>query len=339
MADIAIDLGTQNIRIFIPGKGIVVNEPCVISVDSHTGDIIAIGQDAYNMFGRTSKRMSVLYPLVNGVISDFALVEQMIRYFLKKVSSNMIVMPRVVACIPGDITEVEKRAVVNAISTAGVRKICLIEEPVAAAIGAGIDIFKPHGSFVVDIGAGTTEMAVISLSGVAVMKSIKIAGNDFNELILKHVRRKHTLIIGEITAENLKKAVGCVYPQDEVYNFTVKGRNALTGMPQAIEIESSEIMPVISGVADQIANVVKETLEEAPPELVSDIFMDGITLTGGSASMRGFDQVISEKTKLKVNIAEEPELCVLRGIGESLKYIDALVKKSPGVLNPLVVEY
>lgn len=339
MADIAVDLGTENIRIFIPGKGIVINEPCVISVDNYTGNVIAVGQDAYNMLGRSSERMSVLYPLVNGVISNFDLVEQMLKYFLKKVSSNVVLMPRVVACIPGEITEVEKRAVVDVISTAGVRKICLIEETVAAAMGAGIDIFTPRGSFIVDIGAGTTEIAVISLSGTSVMKSIKLAGNKFNELIIKYVRRQHNLLIGEITTENLKKAVGCVYPQDEVYNFEIKGRNAITGMPQAIEINSNEIMPVISNLAVQIVTVIKETLEEVSPELLNDAFEDGLTLTGGSANMKGFDKLISEKTKLKVNIAEEPDLCVVKGIGQSLKFIDHIINKTPGILNPLIVEY
>lgn len=339
MADIAIDLGTQNIRIYTENKGVIINEPCIVAVDNYNGNILAIGNEAYSMLGRTSDRISVIYPLINGVISNFELVEQVISYFLKKASSNKLVMPRVVACIPGEITEVEKRAIVDSISASGVRKICLIEESVAAAMGSGIDIFTPHGVFIADIGAGTTEIAVISLSGVSVMKSIKLAGNDFNSIIIKHIKRKHKMIIGEVTAEALKKEIGCVYPQDEVCSTKIRGRNALTGLPQTIEINSKEILPIISGVAVKISNAIKETLEDVPPELLSDIFEDGMILTGGAANMKGFDELISEKTKLKVKVADEPELCTIKGVGESLKFIDIQVNHLQGKLNPLIIDY
>lgn len=339
MADIAIDLGSQNIRIYTENKGLIINEPCIVAIDNYKENILAIGNEAYSMLGRTSDRISVVYPLTNGVISNFELVEQIISYFLKKASSNKLVMPRVVACIPGEITEVEKRAIVDSISASGVRKICLIEESVAAAMGANIDIFTPHGIFIADIGAGTTEIAVISLSGVSVMKSIKLAGNDFNNTIIKYIRRKHKVIIGEITAEALKKEIGCVYPQDENFTTKIRGRNALTGLPQTIEINSKEILPIISGIAVKISNAIKETLEGVPPELLSDIFEDGMILTGGSANMRGFDELISEKTKLKVKVADEPELCTINGIGKSLKFIDVQVNHLNGKLNPLIIDY
>jgi rod shape-determining protein MreB len=338
--DAAIDLGTSKIQIYVNGRGIVVDEPSVVAINSDTEELVAVGKEAYRMVGRTSDRISVFYPLSNGVISDFATVEQMLGRFLKQVSSSMVFMPRVVACIPGEVTEVEKRAVVNAISSHGVRKICLIEEPVAAAIGAGIDISTPHGSLVVDIGAGTTDMAVISLSGVATMRSVKVAGNSFDEAVIKYVKKKYNLIIGKRMAEEAKLAIGCVYPQEEQQTFRIKGRNALTGLPQWVDFTSDEMLEALIDLAMQIAREIQEMLEDTPPELVGDIYTDGITLTGGSALLYGFETLISKKTRLPVRVAEDPRSCVVLGAGKALKYIDELDENHEfGAMNPLSAEY
>ena len=337
--DAAIDLGTSNIQIYVSGKGVVVNEPSVVAVDNETEELIAVGQEAYQMVGRTSNRVSVVYPLSNGVISDFDLVEQMVRHFFFLLSSSMVFMPRVVACIPGEVTEVEKRAVVNAISTAGVRKICLIEEPVAAAIGAGLDISGPHGSLVVDIGGGTTDMAVVSLSGVAAVRSIKVAGNTFDDAIVKYIRKKYNLIIGKRMAETIKKEIGCVYPRKELLHYAAKGRNALTGLPQQIQISSDEVLEALLDFGMQICRVIQNMLEETPPELVGDIYQDGIMLTGGGAQLYGFDELIAKKTRLPVTIAEDPGNCVVLGAGKAIAYIDALGDESGAAMNPLSEEY
>ena len=326
--DAAIDLGTSKIMIYVHGKGIVVNEPSVVAINRETEELIAVGREAYQMIGRTSDKVSVVCPLCSGVISDYLLVEQLVGTFMKKVSSSKLFMSRVVACIPGEVTEVEKKAVVNAISTTGVRKICLIEEPVAAAIGAGIDISSPHGSLVVDIGGGTTDMAVVSLSGVATMRSLKVAGSNFDESIIKYIKKKYNLIIGKRMAEAAKMAIGCVYPMEEQATYRIKGRNALTGLPQGIDFTSDEMLEALIDQAMQIA-----------PELVGDIYTDGIVLTGGSAQLYGFDTLISKKTRLPVRVAEEPDTCVVLGAGKALKYVDELDSEGLGAMNPLSAEY
>ncbi len=337
--DIAIDLGTSKILIYINGKGIVLREPAVVAVNTDNDEIIAVGKEAYKMVGRTSDRIAVVFPLEGGVISDFTLVEQLLTIFLKKLSGSMVFMPRVVVCVPGEITEVEKRAVVNAISTSGVRKICLIEEPVAAALGAGMDIESPHGNLVVDMGAGTTDMAVISLSGVAVSRSIKIAGNSFDEAVIKLVRKKHNILIGKRMAEDCKLAIGCVYPMEQQSSFRIKGRNALTGLPQAAEITSDDMLEALTQPAMQIVRELQDMLEETPPELIGDVDTDGILLTGGTSQLRGFTTLLSKKTRLPVHLAETPEDCVVLGAGKALKFIDALSDKTYGVMNPLSAEY
>lgn len=337
--DAAIDLGTSKIMIYVHGKGIVVNEPSVVAINRETEELIAVGREAYQMIGRTSDKVSVVYPLCSGVISDYLLVEQLVGTFMKKVSSSKLFMSRVVACIPGEVTEVEKKAVVNAISTTGVRKICLIEEPVAAAIGAGIDISSPHGSLVVDIGGGTTDMAVVSLSGVATMRSLKVAGSNFDESIIKYIKKKYNLIIGKRMAEAAKMAIGCVYPMEEQATYRIKGRNALTGLPQGIDFTSDEMLEALIDQAMQIAREIQEMLEETPPELVGDIYTDGIVLTGGSAQLYGFDTLISKKTRLPVRVAEEPDTCVVLGAGKALKYVDELDSEGLGAMNPLSAEY
>ena len=334
--DIAIDLGTSKFKVFLDGKGIVLSEPSIIAVDNYTDEVIAIGSEAYDMLGRTSDRITVARPLSNGVISDLSMAEHLISYYLKKISSSRVFMPRVVVSVPCGLTEVEKRAVVDAIGAAGVRKVCLIEEPVAAAIGAGVDIAAPHGTMIVDIGQGTTDMAVISLNGIAIANSIHTAGDDFNDAIIKYVRRKFNLVIGDRTAEEAKIAIGCAYPRRKLLTYTLKGRNAMTGLPETTVMNSDEMIEALIEPAISIIKTVQATLEETPPELLADIFTDGIYLTGGSANLYGFSTLLSKKTKIPVVTFENPEDCVVLGAGKAIKFIDKIDGHSRGKMNPLV---
>ena len=337
--DIAIDLGTSTVKIYLDGKGVILKEPAVVAYNVETEEVVAIGSEAYAMVGRTSDRIDVVQPLCNGVISDFDLAQYLISHYMKQISGSKVFMPRVVVSVPCLITEVEKRAVVNAISYAGVRKICLIEEPVAAAMGAGVKIDEPHGTLIVDIGGGTTDMGVLSLSGIAISRSIKTAGNAFDEAIIKYVRRKYNLIIGKRMAEEAKIAIGCVYPRKEMVKHRVKGRNAMTGLPQWADISCDEMLEALIEPAMQIIYTVQEMLEKTPPELMGDVYSDGIILTGGSSQLFGFDKLISKKTKMPVRIAEEPDMCVARGAGLAIKYIEDIESKAYGVLNPLSAAY
>ena len=334
--DIAIDLGTSKFKVFLDGKGIVLSEPSIIAVDNYTDEVIAIGSEAYEMLGRTSDRITVARPLSNGVISDLSMAEHLISYYLKKISSSRVFMPRVVVSVPCGLTEVEKRAVVDAIGAAGVRKVCLIEEPVAAAIGAGVDIAVPHGTMIVDIGQGTTDMAVISLNGIAIANSIHTAGDDFNDAIIKYVRRKFNLVIGDRTAEEAKIAIGCAYPRKKLLTHTLKGRNAMSGLPETTVMNSDEMIEALIEPAISIIKTVQATLEETPPELLADIFTDGIYLTGGSAKLYGFSTLLSKKTKIPVVTFENPEDCVVLGAGKAIKFIDKIDGQSRGKMNPLV---
>lgn len=337
--DIAIDLGTSTVKIYLDGKGIILKEPAVVAYNVETDEVVAIGSEAYAMVGRTSDRIDVVQPLCNGVISNFDLAQYLISHYMKKISGSKVFMPRVVVSVPCLITEVEKRAVVDAISSAGVRKICLIEEPVAAAMGVGVKIDEPHGTLIVDIGGGTTDMGVLSLSGIAISRSIKTAGNAFDEAIIKYIRRKYNLIIGKRMAEEAKIAIGCVYPRKEMVKHRVKGRNAMTGLPQWADISCDEMLEALIEPAMQIIRTVQEMLERTPPELMGDVYSDGIILTGGSAQLFGFDKLISKKAKMAVHIAEEPDMCVARGAGLAIKYIDDIENKAYGVLNPLSAAY
>ena len=337
--DIASDLGTSTVKIYLDGKGVILKEPAVVAYNVETEEVVAIGSEAYAMVGRTSDRIDVVQPLCNGVISDFDLAQYLISHYMKQISGSKVFMPRVVVSVPCLITEVEKRAVVNAISSAGVRKICLIEEPVAAAMGAGVKIDEPHGTLIVDIGGGTTDMGVLSLSGIAISRSIKTAGNAFDEAIIKYVRRKYNLIIGKRMAEEAKIAIGCVYPRKEMVKHRVKGRNAMTGLPQWADISCDEMLEALIEPAMQIIYTVQEMLEKTPPELMGDVYSDGIILTGGSSQLFGFDKLISKKTKMPVRIAEEPDMCVARGAGLAIKYIEDIESKAYGVLNPLSAAY
>ena len=334
--DIAIDLGTSNFKVYLDGKGIVLSEPSIIAVDTLTDEVIAIGTEAYKMLGRTSDRIVVSRPLCNGVISDFSLAEHLITYYLKRLGSSRVFMPRVVVSVPCGVTEVEKRAVVDAIGAAGVRKVCLIEEPVAAAIGAGVDIAAPHGTMIVDIGEGTTDMAVISLNGIAIANSTHIAGDDFNDAIVKYVRRKFNLVIGDRMAEGAKRAIGCAYPRKRLETFVLKGSNAMNGLPETTIMNSDEMIEALIEPAISIVRTVQATLEETPPELLADIFTDGIYLTGGSANLYGLSTLLSKKTKIPVVTFDNPENCVVLGAGRAIKYIDKMDGRSHGKMNPLV---
>ncbi|MCY1714207.1 rod shape-determining protein [Caproiciproducens galactitolivorans] len=337
--DIAIDLGTSAVKIYLDGKGIILNEPAIVAVNVETDEIVATGSEAYKMIGRTSDKIDVVHPLCNGVISNFDLAQHLISTYLKKISGSKVFMPRVVVSVPCQITEVEKRAVVDAISAAGVRKICLIEEPVAAAMGAGVNIATPHGTLIVDIGGGTTDMAVLSLSGIAISRSIKVAGNAFDEAVIKYIRKKYNLIIGQRTAEDAKIAIGCVYPRKELVSHRVKGRNAMTGLPQWADISCDEMLEALIEPAMQIVRTIQEMLEKTPPELMGDVYSDGIILTGGSAQLAGFDTLISKKAKMAVHIAEDSQICVALGAGKAIQFIDDIQNKGYGILNPLSAAY
>lgn len=337
--DIAIDLGTSNTRIYVAGKGKVLDEPSVVTIHLDNDDVIAVGSEAYRMLGRTSQRLSAVEPLVGGVISDFYLVENMIKMQLGKANISRVVKPRVVACIPGDITDVEKRAVVNSILSIGVRSVSLIEASKAAAIGAGLDIRSPHGRLVIDIGGGTTDIAVISLGDISASRSLKTAGNSIDEEIIKYVRRAHNLIIGKATAQNAKLEIAAVVKPEVNKTVVVKGRNTVTGLPQAVEISSSDICESLHDIAVMIAQQVQDVLEETPPELVGDIYKDGIVLTGGSSQIYGLDQVIKEYVKLDVHVAENPSDCVINGCGYALKYIGQEEIDENGAVNPLSMPY
>ena len=333
--DIAIDLGTARFKVFQDGKGIILNEPAVIAVDNMTEEIIAIGSEAYGMLGRTSDRITVAHPLCNGVISDLTLAERLIAYYLRLVARSKVFMPRVVVSVPCGITEVEKRAVVDAIGAAGVRKVCLIEEPVAAAIGAGVDISAPHGCMIVDVGEGTTDMAVISLNGIAIANSTHIAGKDFNEAIIKYVRRKFSLVIGERMAEDAKMSIGCAYPRHKLTTYELKGLDTVSGLPRSTVMTSDDMIEALIEPAISIVRTVQSTLELTPPELLADIFTDGIYLTGGSANLYGLSILLSKKTRIPVVVFDEPENCVVVGAGRAIKYIDKLDRAEHGKINPL----
>ena len=323
-ADIGIDLGTNTVLIYMDNSELVLNEPAVVAADTKTGKLLCAGHEAYKMLGRTHDGIEALYPLTAGVINHYSLTEQMMTYFLKKVCGNKIFMPRVMVCIPSVVTEVEKRALVDAIHHSGARNVTTIEEPVAAALGAGIDISAPYGTMIVDFGGGTTDIAVMSLNGIAISTSIKIAGNHFDAEIMKYVKNKYDLLIGEKTAEQIKNTVGGFMPRDEEIFVEAKGRNVIKGLPESIKITSAEILPIMLDAMQEVIAKIQWVLEQTSPELIVDIFSDGIRLTGGCANIFGIDELIREKTGLKTVIPPKPELCVVIGTGVALKYIDKL---------------
>ena len=320
-SDIAIDLGTASVLIYIRGKGIVLNEPSVVAIDKNTGKLLKVGAEAQAMLGRTPGNIVAIRPLRDGVISDYDVTERMIREFIHKVTGFSFIKPRIIICVPSGITEVEERAVVDAGIQAGARRVYLIEEPVAAAIGAGIDIAKPDGHFIIDIGGGTTDIAVISLSGVVASTSIKVAGDEFIESIVKYMRRKHNLLIGERTAEELKIKIGCVFPTEELMTMDVKGRCLLTGLPKMVSVTSADMLEAFEEPVERILEAVHQIFERTPPELVADISTNGIVMTGGGSLVRGFDKLVTARTGIHTVVAENAISCVALGTGKSLESV------------------
>ena len=322
--DIGIDLGTATVIAYVKGKGIVLREPSVVAVNNVTGEVLAVGHEARRMLGRTPGNIVATRPLREGVISDYTVTEKMLKYFIGKIGGRFLFAPRIMICIPSQVTEVEKKAVIDAASNAGARKVYLIEEPIAAAIGAGIDISKPCGNMIVDIGGGTTDIAVISLGGSVVSSSIKVAGDKFDEYIVKFIKKRHNVMIGERTAEDLKQQIGCVFPKIQDMEMDVRGRDLITGLPKTITIYSSEMMEALEEPAMLIVDAVHSVLERTPPELAADISDKGIYMTGGGCLIDGLDRLLQEKTGINVMIAEDAISCVAKGTGKALDNLDSM---------------
>ena len=324
-ADLGIDLGTATVLVYVKGKGVILKEPSVVAINKVNNKILAVGEEARKMIGRTPGNIIALWPLRDGVISDYDITEKMLKEFIKKAcGGKKIIAPKVMVCIPSQATEVEKRAVIDATKNSGAKEVYLIEEPLSAAIGAGIDITKPDGNMIVDIGGGTTDIAVISLGGVVIRKSIKSAGDRFDEAIVKYVRLKHRIMIGEKTAEDLKINIGCAYKDARDCSYVMKGRNLVTGLPDQVEITSEEIREALEEPVGLIVDGVKSILEKTPPELAADIIEKGIIMTGGGSLLYGLDKLIEVSTGLNVKIAENSVEAVVEGTGEVLNYINKL---------------
>jgi rod shape-determining protein MreB len=326
--DLAIDLGTATTLTFVKGKGIVSNEPSVVAVQ-RTGNgmkkVLAVGKEAKEMLGRTPGNIVAVRPMKDGVIADFEVTEEMLRYFIQRAHNRRtLVRPRIVICVPSGITEVEKRAVRDSAYAAGAREVYLIEEPMAAAIGAGLPITEPSGNMIVDIGGGTTEVAVISLSGIVMSKSIRVGGDKLDEAIVSHIKRKYNLLIGERTAEDIKKQIGSAYPMDEVLTVEVKGRDLVAGVPKTLTINSDEIRDALAEPVNAIVEAVRVVLERTPPELSADIVDRGIVLSGGGAQLRNLDVLLREETGLPVMVSENPQLAVVLGTGKALDELKLL---------------
>lgn len=322
--DLGIDLGTASVLVYVKGKGVVLKEPSVVAFDRDTNVIKAIGEEARLMLGRTPGNIIAVRPLRQGVISDYTVTEKMIKYFVQKaLGKRTFKKPRISICVPSGVTEVEKKAVEEATFAAGAREVHLIEEPVAAAIGAGIDISKPCGNMIVDIGGGTADIAVISLGGTVVNTSIKIAGDDFDEAIVRYMRKKHNLLIGERTAEDIKIKIGTTYPLIENEAMEVSGRNLVTGLPKTVTVTSAETERALQGTSNQIIEAIISVLERTPPELSADILERGIMLTGGGAKLRGLEEMIEERTGINTMTAEEPTQVVAIGTGEYVELMSA----------------
>ena len=320
--DIGIDLGTASILVYINGQGVVLKEPSVVAFDRDTNKIRAIGEEARLMLGRTPGNIVAVRPLRQGVISDYTVTEKMLRYFIQKATGKKTFRkPRIAVCVPSGVTEVEKKAVEDATYQAGAREVLIIEEPIAAAIGAGIDISRPCGNMIVDIGGGTSDIAVISLGGTVVSTSVKVAGDDFDEAIVRYMRKKHNLLIGERTAEDIKIKVGTCYPRAEVERMNVRGRNLVTGLPKTVEVTSEDCEEALRETTMQIVEAVHSVLEKTPPELAADIADRGIVLTGGGALLRGLEELLEEKTGINTMTAEDSMKCVAIGTGKFVEFM------------------
>ena len=324
-SEVGIDLGTANVLIYIQGKGIVLNEPSVVALNKDTGEVLAVGEDARLMLGRTPSNIIAVRPLKDGVISDYDTTERMLKFFIRKTcGSGRFFKPRIMVCVPSGVTEVEKRAVSEAATMAGAKEVYLMEEPIAAAIGAGLDIMSPDGVMVIDIGGGTTDIAVISLGGIVTSASVKIAGDRFDDAIIKYMRKAHKLFIGERTAEQLKFNIGTAFPREESVTMECRGRDMVSGLPVSVTVTSEEMYDALDEPLTTICEAVHSVLEKTPPEVAADISSSGIMLTGGGALLWGLDKRIEDKTKIKVRIAEEPKSCVDVGTGQALKHMDAI---------------
>lgn len=327
--DIGIDLGTATVLIYVKGKGIVLREPSVVAIDKNSNSVMAVGEEARLMLGRTPGNIVAIRPLRDGVISDYQVTEKMLRYFINKVCNNRIFRPRLVICVPSEVTEVEKKAVIDAAMQAGARKVHLIEEPLAAAIGAGVDIAKACGTMVVDIGGGTTDIAVIALGGNVISTSIKVAGDKFDEAIIRFMRKKYNVMIGERTAEEMKINIGCVFPKVQDNSMEVRGRNLISGLPITVSVDSSEMLEALEEPATMIVDAVHRILENTPPELAADISDKGIIMTGGGALIDGLDKLIASKMGINAYVADDAVSCVAFGTGSILDNLDVLAKITP----------
>ena len=322
--DLGIDLGTSNVLISLENSGVVIREPSVVAVDKNTGKILQVGAAARNMLGRTPGNVVAMHPLKDGVISDHEMTVKMLQILFRKAMNTSLFTPkpRVIISVPSGVTEIEERTVINAAIEAGARRVYLIEEPMAAALGAGLDISGPNGHMVVDIGGGTTDIAVLTMNGVATSSSLKLAGDAFDEAIAKYIRKTYKLVIGQTTAEEIKIQIGCVYPRQEDISMVVKGRDSKTGTPRQLTLLSSEIYTVLVRLAKQIADEVSSVLDDTSPELVGDIAENGITLTGGGSQIAGMDQLLSERIGVACVLADDPASCVAYGCGKSLGWIN-----------------
>ena len=318
------DLGTATILVYVEGKGIVLDEPSVVSIDTKTNEVLAVGSAAQDMIGRTPSNIVAIRPLRNGVISDYKTTEIMIKYILNKVCTRSLFKPKVVVCIPSIVTEVEKKSVVDATTNAGARSAYLIEEPIAAAIGADVDISRAEGTMVVDVGGGTCDIAVISLGGTVVHDSIKVAGDEFDQAIIRYIKKNYNMLIGERTAEIVKCRIGCVYPLFEPLTMEIKGRSLISGLPAKVTVSSTQILDALSEPAAAIVSGVKGVLEQTPPEILGDIVANGMLFTGGGSLVNGLDTLVSKATGIKVHIADNPAQCVAIGTGKSLSHMEML---------------
>jgi rod shape-determining protein MreB and related proteins len=326
--DMAVDLGTANTLVYVRGRGIVLSEPSVVAIDHASGEVHAVGVEAKRMLGRTPGTISAIRPLKDGVIADFDVTEQMLRHFIQKVHQHRFAHPRVVVCVPSGVTGVEKRAVEEATRNAGARDAFLIEEPMAAAIGAGLPVSEPTGNMIVDVGGGTTEVAVISLGGIVVSVSLRVGGDEMDEAIISHTKREYKLLIGNQTAEEIKLEVGSAFRMKEEVQAEVRGRDMLTGLPKTVIISSDEVRHALEEPVSQIIDAIKSTLDKTPPELAADIMDRGVVLAGGGALLTGLDERLRHETQMPVQLAESPLTCVAVGSGRSLELLEVMQRTS-----------
>ena len=322
--DMAVDLGTANTLVYVRGRGIVLSEPSVVAIDQRTGEVHAVGVEAKRMLGRTPGTISAIRPLKDGVIADFDVTEQMLRHFIQKVHQHRFAHPRVVVCVPSGVTGVERRAVEEATLSAGARQAYLIEEPMAAAIGAGLPIAEPAGNMIVDVGGGTSEVAVISLGGIVVSQSLRVGGDEMDESIVNHVKKEYKLLIGQQTAEEIKLEIGSAYPMKDELKAEVRGRDMLTGLPKTVIMSSDEVRHALEDPVGQILDAIRQTLDKTPPELAADIMDRGVMLAGGGALLTGLDERLRHETHMPVHVADSPLTCVAVGSGKSLEEFEVI---------------